>query len=106
MPSTSLIKTTASWLFYAPHFAKPPSKRSALVYINILQLRFNSIDMRPFLPNLWTTLNIHIRNFLMRNLQSAYQFTLVNIWKLVSRLVLNLHQLVYFIINNNNKYSH
>ena len=52
-----------------------------------------------------STITIHIRNLLMRNSESAYLFTFINIWKHVSRFILNFHQFVYFIFNNN-KYSH
>ena len=36
-----------------------------------------------------STINIHIRKLLMRNSESAYLFTFVNIWKHVSRFILN-----------------
>ena len=52
-----------------------------------------------------STINIHIRKLLMRNSESAYLFTFINIWKHVSRFILNFHQFVYFMFNNN-KYSH
>ena len=52
-----------------------------------------------------STITIHIRKLLMRNSESAYLFTFINIWKHVSRFILNFHQFVYFMFNNN-KYSH
>ena len=42
----------------------------------------------------------------MLNLETAYLYTFINIWKQVSRLIFNSHQSVYFIINNNNKYTY
>ena len=38
-----------------------------------------------------STINIHIKKFLMRNSESAYLFTFINIWKHVSRFILNFH---------------
>ena len=52
-----------------------------------------------------STITIHIRKLLMRNSESAYLFTFINIWKHVSRFILNFHQFVYFMFNNN-KHSH
>ena len=52
-----------------------------------------------------STITIHIRKLLMRNSESAYLFTFINIWKHVSRFILNFHQFVYFKFNNN-KYSY
>ena len=53
-----------------------------------------------------STINIHIRKFLMRNSESAYLFTFINIWKHVSSFILNFHQKCLLYVNNNNKYSH
>ena len=97
----SLTKAASRPLFvrvrrYAPQKTTPA--RHCLCVINKTLL--------GILPNMWTAPNIHMRNFYMRNSESAYLFTLINIWKQISRSIFNFYQLVYFIINNNNKYSY
>ena len=44
-----------------------------------------------------STITIHIRKLLMRNSDSAYLVTFINIWKHVSRFIFNFRQFVYFM---------